>query len=235
VSQQINLYNPSLGPQRALASAQNVAVAAAIAIVVLGAAGSLAESQRGAHKAEATQAAEQLKMVQDRVQQLAQQAASAKPDPALQAEVERLTTLVDSRNTVLSVLEKGTNIAGSGYAEILRGLARQTVAGLWLTDINVAGSGGEMELKGRTTDRTLVAEYLGRLNGEKVFAGRSFAGLRLEAPKADDQGAQARAPAYLEFSLSGSQEKAVPVGTLGEPGTVEERVKAISEGKEKKS
>jgi hypothetical protein len=234
VSQQINLYNPALGPQRSLVSAQNLAIATLTVIVMVGVLGGLAETRRSAHKVEAAQASEQMKQVQDRLQQLVQQASNSKPDPALQSEVDRLTTLIDSRNTVLSVLEKGTSVAGNGYAEILRGLARQAVTGLWLTDISVTAQSNELELKGRTTDRTLVANYLGRLNGENIFAGRSFSGLRIEVPKAED-GSPIRSPAYLEFALMGSQDKALVPGMLGEGGGIEEKTKTVPDGKEKKS
>jgi hypothetical protein len=229
MSQQINLYNPALGPQRSLVSAQNLAMATLGVIVVIGLLGTVVESRRNAHKIEAAQVAGQLRQLQDRLQQLAQQAASSKTDPVLQGEVDRLTALVDSRGTVLSILDKGTVTSGNGYAEILRGLARQTVTGLWLTGVSVAAGNGEMELQGRTTDRTLVAEYLRRLNGEKVFTGRSFSGLRIDAPKAED-GSPVPSPAYLEFALMGSQEKTSASATESE-----DKVKAPPESKEKKS
>jgi len=234
MSQQINLYNPALGPQRSLVSARNLAIATLGVMIFVGLLGTVIESRRSARKIEAAQVAGQLHQLQDRLQQLVQQAASSKPEPALQAEVDRLTALVDSRDTVLSVLDKRSATTGNGYAEILRSLARQTVSGLWLTDISVFAGNGEMELKGRTTDRTLVAEYLHRLNGEKVFTGRSFAGLRIEVPKAED-GTPVQSPAYLEFSLMGSQEKVPTPAVLGDSGTMEDKTKGVPESKEKKS
>lgn len=239
MSQQINLYNRALAPQHALLSGRNLAIASAASIALVLVLGSIADSRLAARKIEAEQATGQLKVVQERLQQLAQQVASAKPDPALQAELDKLTAQVASRATVLSVLEKGLTAPGSGYSEILRGLARQSLSGLWLTGISVMADSGEMELKGRTLDRALVAEYLRRLNDEKVFEGRSFAGLHLEQPKVDEAaaGKSKLPPAYLEFSLSGSQDKPLPPGSLAKQDGVADKpaTEMSPDGKEKKS
>lgn len=209
MSQQINLYDPALRPQRSLISAQRLVVAAIAVLALTGVAAALAQSWLSARKAEARQAAEQLQASQIQVQQLSLQVADLKPDPVLQGEIERIDAQVASRAEVLAVLEKGMTAPENGYAEILRGLARKTLHGLWLTGVNIASGASAMELTGRTLDRALVAQYLQRLNEERIFAGRSFAGLRLEQAKTTDETAAAgRAPAYLEFSLSAGLERA---------------------------
>ncbi|GAB2182617.1 hypothetical protein DLREEDagrD3_28400 [Denitratisoma sp. agr-D3] len=201
MSQQINLYDPALRPRRDLLSGRNLVLAATVIVALTIVAAALADVWRNARQAEARQAAEQLQAAQARVEQLAQRAANLKPDPALQAEIDRVGAQVAARAEVLALLEKGMTAPENGYAEILRGLARRTLNGLWLTGVEVAPGAGAMELSGRTLDRSLVAEYLRRLNDEKIFAGRSFSGLKLAQPQAEE-GGPARAPAYLEFSLT---------------------------------
>jgi len=238
VSQQINLYNPALGPQRTLVSARNIAMATAASLAIVLASGSIADYRLKARKTEAQQASVQLKATQERVQQLVQQVANSKPDAAVQAELDKLNTQVESRAMVLSVLDKGLNVPGNGYAEMLRSLARQTLSGLWLTDIGIASGNGEMELKGRTLDRSLVAEYLTRLNSEKVFAGRSFAGLRIDQPAQEEAtpGTVSRPVGYLEFFLTGSQDKSNNAGAIAPPASDEKAEKpAAQDVKEKKS
>jgi len=238
VSQQINLYNSALGPQRTLVSARTLAIATAASLVIVLVSGSIADYRLKARKTEAQQASVQLKATQDRVQQLVQQVANSKPDAAVQAELDRLNAQVESRAMVLSVLDKGLNVPGNGYAEMLRSLARQTLSGLWLTDIGIAPDGGEMELKGRTLDRSLVAEYLTRLNSEKVFAGRSFAGLHIEQSMQESAvpGGVARPAAYLEFSLSGSRDKSINSDVMAPAASNEKAEKSIAQDvKEKKS
>ena len=219
MSQQINLYNPALAPQRSLVSATGVAYLAAAMLIAVVLAGAVASSSLSARQLEAKQVGDQLKTVQARVQQLTQQVTNAKPDPALQAEIDRLKAQVESRDGVLAALEQGMTAPGSGYAEILRGLARQSLSGLWLTEVTVSAASGEMELHGRTLDRALVSDYLRRLNEEKVFAGRSFAGLRLVQGKTDDKsaGGNQKPLPYLEFSLAGSKD--APVGPMAKRET----------------
>lgn len=215
MTHQINLYNPALRPRRELFSPGNVAVAFAISLCVVAAAGSVGTHRLATRKQEAKQAADQLKVVQDRVAALGLKVKNAKPDPLLQKELARFTEQADSRDAVLALMEAGASLPGQGYSEILAGLARRSLAGLWLTHIEVAGGSRALSLRGRATDRALVGDYLKTLNGEAVFAGRSFSGLRIELPAADTQAnpgagsakenkAPERPPAYLEFALTSS-------------------------------
>ena len=63
----------------------------------------------------------------------------------------------------------------------VRNLKPLSVSGLWLTGFAVSAGGGDMSLRGRALDKSLLPDYVRRLNAEKAFAGKSFAGLRMEA------------------------------------------------------
>lgn len=226
MSQQINLYNPELAPRHSLVSGKRTAYLTVVMLALVLLLGAAATSSLSARQLEARQAGDRLKEAQTRVQSLTQQIANARPDPALQAEIDRLKIAVESRASMLIALEQGVTTPGNGYAEILRGLARQSRAGLWLTEITVSAASGEMELHGRTLDRALVSDYLRRLNDEKVFAGRSFAGLHLEQGKVDDKGTggNVKPLPYLEFALAGSKEPSVAPATKNESGESGENV-----------
>ena len=98
--------------------------------------------------------------------------------------------------------------SGNSFGQYLRGLARQSVNGLWLTGVVVGAGGKDVQIRGRTMDRSLVADYVERLNAEKSFAGIGFSGLQMkqgvEATPAVIAGAVAAAPKpapYIEFEL----------------------------------
>lgn len=214
MSQQINLYNPALAPTRALVTPKGLALAVAAVLVLVLAVGAVAESRRSAGRAESAAATAELKNLQDRVQSLARQVAGARATPALQAQLDALDNSVASRGAIIAVADGGLAAPGKGYADILRGLARLTTTGLWLTGVDVT-VGGDLELRGRAVERTAVAAYLGRLNAEPAFAGRSFSGLRIAPPPEADKAAakdkEAGAPvqaAYLEFFLAGANRDA---------------------------
>ncbi len=178
MTQQINLYDPALLRKREVISALNLALAAAVLAVFIGAWAVLARAQQATLEAEQQALARQLKSVQEQMADLARQVASMKPDPRIEAELASARALLSLRGEVLGVLEKSIGGGAISFAEYLRALARQTVGGLWLTGFSVADSGG-MEIRGRMSDPARLPEYIRRLNAEKAFQGRSFAALRV--------------------------------------------------------
>jgi len=220
VSQQINLFNPALRPKRELFSSVNVAIAAAITLVAVAVVGSVASGLAAQRRSEAQAADAALKSAQGRLTQLAQTAAAAKPDAKLKTELETARSLVKTRDEVLAALHRGSVGGGTaGYAEVLRSLARQSLSGLWLTGIRGDPATGDLELRGRTLDAALVADYVRRLNAERMLAGHSFAALSMDRPNlADKSAAPASAPRpapYLEFVLGAEASKAEPVADPG--------------------
>lgn len=183
MTQQINLYDPALLRKRELVSALNLALAAAVLAVFIGAWAVLARAQQATLAAEQQALAPQVKSVQDQMAALARQVASMKPDPRIEAELASARALLSLRGEVLAVLEKSIGGGAISFAEYLRALARQTVGGLWLTGFSVAESGG-MEIRGRMSDPARLPEYIRRLNAEKAFQGRSFAALRVSPGQA---------------------------------------------------
>lgn len=204
MTQQINLYDPALLRKRELVSALNLALAAGVLAVFIGAWTVLARAQQATLAAEQQALAPQVKAVQEQMAALARQVGSMKPDPRIEAELASARALLSLRGEVLGVLEKSIGGGATSFAEYLRALARQTVGGLWLTGFSVGESDG-MEIRGRMSDPARLPEYIRRLNAEKAFQGRSFAALRVApgqaapAPAVTPGSAAATAPAAAPF------------------------------------
>jgi hypothetical protein len=218
MSQQINLFNPALLPKSELFSARNVAIGAGVSLLLV-IVGALVGNMLLKGKQQQNDAAQaELASVQERVTALAQQASGQKPSAAIQSELDRAQSLIAARQNALSVLGalNVNNSSAGGFGEYLRGLARQSINGLWLTQITIGSKSGDLQIKGRTTDRALVAEYVERLNGERTFAGHGFTGLEMSqsqlpatttSPAASSS--NARPAPYIDFELTST-----PVGDL---------------------
>lgn len=181
MSQQINLYDPALLPKRELLTAQRLALAAGLLLVVLGVWGGWLRAELAAAQSEADRAGLELKQLQDESAALARDIGGRKPDPRLEQEFAGARMLLEFRGEVLKMLQKGLGPESVSFSEYLRGLSRQSTNGLWLTAISVADDGATMEIQGRVLDPALLPEYIRRLNGEKAFQGRAFAALRMTA------------------------------------------------------
>jgi Tfp pilus assembly protein PilN len=189
--QQLNLYDARFSPQSLRFSARHGlwAVAAVLALSVLGTQGlRLAASQAGNVARQADAATQPLAV------QVAALGASAAGGAG--AELQQLQALEAGQRRIRSALEAGAAGAREGHADYLVALARQASGSLWLTGFAVSEDGAAIELEGRMTDTAVLTDYLRRLNAEPRFKGRPFAQLNLKS--SDGNGV---ALPYTEFSL----------------------------------
>jgi hypothetical protein len=211
MSRYINLYDAALSRQRPWLTAANLVLATGALALALLAWGAWLHTQVGALSTEAADLASRTQSAREQSVALASELARRKPDPKLEQELVVLDELLGVRQGILSELGQGLASASGGYAEYLRGMARQSVAGLWLTGFTVTAGGSGMEIRGRTLDPALLPEYIRRLNGEKAFRGHRFAALDVATPAPPKSTGQApavgaapaarQAPPFLEFAL----------------------------------
>lgn len=202
MSQQINLYNPAFIPKRELLTGGNLAVAAAVLLVAISAWSGWAR-QEGTRRA-AELAAAKLEQARVKIElEKAKTALERKPSDELAAELARQKQRLKRRDEVLVALHGGLGEAGGGFSGYLRGLSRQNVQGLWLTGFSVGAGGSGMSLRGRALDKSMLPDYVKRLNGEKAFAGAAFGGLKIayQGPPVPASG-RAAAPAAPTLAVS---------------------------------
>jgi MSHA biogenesis protein MshI len=207
MSHHINLYDPALLRQRHWLTAANLLFALVMVAVILLGWGAWARIQGGTLATETTALADQIAAARDESVALATQLANRKPDPKLELDLAAMKELLGVRLSIFTALGQGVAPNAGGYADYLRGLARQTIAGLWLTGFSVGVDGSRMEIRGRTLDPALLAEYIHRLNAEPAFRGHRFAALNLAVPAPApgtapaDTAAVSAPPPFHEFAL----------------------------------
>jgi len=198
----INLYDPALLRHRQWLTAANLLFALAMVFVVMLGWGAWA-------RIEAAGLAEQVAALDGRLQAaraesvaLEGQLSNRKADPKLELDLAAMKELLGVRQEILATLGQEAGPQMTGHADYLRGLARQSVANLWLTGFSVGPDGTRMEIRGRTLDPALLPEYIRRLNAEPAFRGHRFAALSVGQPTAPAPGAiVAAVPPWLEFAL----------------------------------
>lgn len=199
----INLYDPALLRRREWLTAAHLAFAAAAIFLVMLLWGSWARIDAAGLGEQAAALDSQLKSAREQSVALAGQLAARKADPALELSVAAAKELLGVRRNIRDVLGQGVASAATGQADYLRGLARQTVTNLWLTEFSLGPEGARMEIHGRTLDPATLPEYIRRLNAEPAFRGRRFAALSVSLPEpvAGADGKPAARPPWHEFAL----------------------------------
>ena len=210
MTQQINLFNPIFRKQKKYFS--SVAMVQALAIICVACA-LLAIDAAYRMRALTVQAAATEALLATRQQRLTEakvQFAPRQKSATLGAEIVAAQEELAMLKNAAATLQRGGFGDTAGFSPYFRALARQSIEGLWLTDVNVASGGATIGIQGNALQAPLVPQYMGRLAQEPVMKGKSFATLAIStvtAPQVVLVGgvappAVARAtPSYLKFSL----------------------------------
>jgi MSHA biogenesis protein MshI len=212
VTQYINLYPAALREARPFPAAKHVALACLIAAAIVFGWSRVAVSRAGDLAGQIRALDARLAAEREQITALGRTLGNRKPDAALATALGASEAQLARRQEVLALLEGGSIGTTAGFADVLRGFARQSMPGLWLTGFDVAAGGAELTINGRALHAELVPQYIRRLNAEKVFQGRSFAALKLAPAQAgstgaatpENTGARGAEPAFVEFGLSGA-------------------------------
>jgi Fimbrial assembly protein (PilN) len=209
LSQQINLFNPLFLKQKRYFSA--VTMLQALGLLVLGMAGFYAftvwqDGQLARQVEESTRTYEQQK------QQFARVTTDLSPErreAQLDNELKNTESAIAARQALLRDMQMGITSDSTGYSEYLRAFARQTVQGLWLTGIQIAGGDGQLMVSGRALEADLVPVLIGRLKREPVLSGRLLEGLTISRSVATT--GQVASRSVVDFTVnSPSTGKGVP-------------------------
>ena len=209
MTQQINLFNPIFRKQKKYFS--SVAMVQALAIICVACA-LLATDAAFRMRALAQQAAATEALLVARQQRLTEakvQFAPRQKSATLGAEIVAAQEELAMLQSATATVQRGGFGDTVGFSPYFRAFARQSIDGLWLTDVKVASGGAAIGIQGNALQAPLVPQYMGRLAQEPVMKGKAFATLAIDtvaAPQvvlaggAAPQAAPAT-PSYLKFSL----------------------------------
>lgn len=196
MTQQINLYQPIFRTPKRVFSA--LALLQVIGLISIGCASVYGYSAWQVR--ELAQRVGTLERARDKavnqLETLRQQFPARTASPLLQAELASLRFELQQAEVLASTLANGALGNTGGLSDYLAGLARQHVAGTWLTHIDIANGGSTIGVHGRALTPDLVPAYVRRLANEPAFAGKSFSHFQLEQETDEENPGAA-----VEFSI----------------------------------
>jgi len=200
VSRQINLFNPQFLRQKKYFSA--VTMTQALGLLVLGMAifyGFALWQDRSLQRqtAESARAYEQQKQLFAKV---AAELSPQKREAQLDLDLKSTEAGIAERQALLREMQAGLTGESAGYSEYLRAFARQTVAGLWLTSIQITDGGTQLTMSGHALQADLVPVLIARLKRESLLRGRPLEALAIVRSAA----AKSPARSVVDFTVSSS-------------------------------
>lgn len=175
MKQQINLYQAEFQQPEIMLSADHIFLGTGglLLLIVLCSAGlamsnTLMDGRLTAVKAEV----ETLKQAN---QQMSSSMQNRSVDQNLAARATEASRQLQMRQEMLQLVERTEQRRDTVYfSELLAGLARQHVDGLWLSRIEISANGQDMYLEGSTLDAKRVPQFVGNLSQEEAYLGREF-------------------------------------------------------------
>jgi Tfp pilus assembly protein PilN len=210
VSQQVNLYSPIFRRQEKKFSAY--AMLQAIGLILVGIALFIGLNvwRVMALRSDLKSAEQRQTAVMKQFEDAKRQFTPRVGDPKLEEEVAKLEAILAVSGPAQAILRRDVFGESRGYSTYFIALARQSVADLWLTGIDITGAGQTIQLSGRARVPERVPQYLQKLSSEKVLSGSEFKVFRLDRPEEKDDKGQplpvkagkkpALAP-YVEFVI----------------------------------
>jgi len=182
MSQQINLINPSLIHKKDFLRAANMTIVygCLIALLTIVYALYLPRINAMAEQRDAvTRKQQEMQYTLDK----ALAATIPKPaDQALQQEIAQLEAKRQMQVQLIQTIEHDQTTSTHGVATYLRGFARQTMPGVWLTGFDINKDLDAITIHGRCLQAELLPTYMEKLGKEPAFAGQSFSGLQMRQP-----------------------------------------------------
>jgi len=174
MSQQINLYQAQFREDKLRFSAKSLLQSAAAAVFTMLAIAAFHGWQILLLQRQVVSMEHQSALLKLQSADLEQKLTAGHADAALAEKVQKIESQLNSRQQLQSVLNDDLFSSDRGYSRYLIALARQHIAGLWLTGITLTGAGRDLTLRGETTEPDLVIRYLQNLSQEALLQGMAF-------------------------------------------------------------
>ena len=186
MKQSVNLYTDAFRPSREWLTLERAVVALVLVLVVIAGVGALAEYRLAGVEAALADLEQRQARKQQAVETLQGKVQTRRKDPELEEQVARLEQRVRDRRRLVERADSVAQASSEGFSPYLKGLARQSLDGLWLKRIRLDLIRDRLGLAGRTLKGQKVPEYLQKLREEPVFEGRRFARFSIERPEDGD-------------------------------------------------
>lgn len=211
MSQQINLFNPIFLKQQKYFSA--LTMLQALGLLLLGALALVAYTNFQVKRltSDLDQVRAYKKMTEANLREAQLRYSAEDKVKALNNQIAQAERDLVATQKVAHTLETGDFGNTKGFSDSFLALARQSVSGLWLTQVSVTDGGNEMDIRGRALVAEKVPDYINRLKSEPSLKGKSFDALNMRVPHiervvADKNGATETVDApYIEFALIANQ------------------------------
>jgi hypothetical protein len=180
VSQQINLYSPIFRREKKYFSAATMALALGVVAAGVTALSVYAQMQVAVLDRQAAETSQRMNRDAARLQAMVSDKSGETRRKELEARIKEAEGALKARQQISNALNSDSLGNSKGFSSLLQAFSRQTVEGIWLTQIGL-DTDNAMSISGQALRPDLVPVYLERLRREQRFRGYAFENLEIAA------------------------------------------------------
>lgn len=186
MKQNINLYHPIFRKEAKRFSAHAMLQAAALVVVGAMAVYAFNSYQLNDLRVQAREADRAQAAAMKRLADVTQKFAGRAQADRTALEIARLEQEIAAHTRLEAFAQMAVFANTRGYADFFLAFARQSVSGVWLTQVRLSHR-DDMVLQGRSISPNLIPQYIQKLANEPVLAGLEFKTFEVTRP-ADKEG-----------------------------------------------
>ena len=204
--QYVNLYLKPTGWARKSLKARSVASALLALMVGLAALSAYSGWRVARFESEASKVAQQLGQRDARLADVLAGYRALADFQALQARVARLTRLLATQDVVFKHIEDASLGSRRGFSQQLSGIARATVAGIWVTQLELGAAPVRFRLGGVAMSPDLLPRYLTSLGAQSTVGVKRLQSLTVDNSVTDQKAAAQGAVAFSIVQSEGDRQ-----------------------------
>ncbi|MFV2061476.1 MAG: PilN domain-containing protein [Gammaproteobacteria bacterium] len=174
LAQQVNLFQSEFHIRYDIVCARNVQMLLIVIVALLSAVSVYDYFRERSQNNYLVELQSQHTELEVQLQNTKQTAPSMIVDSNLKQRVTGFKRDVELKQQVLDALSGQSFGNTSGFSRFFKGLAKQNVAGLWLTSFKITNGGKDIGISGSAYQPELVPDFLSNLSAETIFQGTNF-------------------------------------------------------------
>jgi len=187
VIQQINLYQSIFRREKPKFDASQMLLALLALSVLLGLLSVWQYLQLADSKATLAVLNQQQQQQQAELDQLKEKLGKNRANQMLEARKRSLSDELRDANLLANLLANEINVPLHPYSAYFRSFAETPVNGLWLTELQLANNAQQLKVTGYAIKAEKVTTLLQALKTSQVFAGLTFADVKMTKQQVDDK------------------------------------------------
>jgi hypothetical protein len=180
--QQINLYQAEFKPKVVILTTWQMLLVSLLLIFIILVSSFFSSQHFNELDAQFSLKQQHLNTQKQQANDLKQEMLQYGEQPLLKAKLVSLQKQLKQQEAILSHLTNDNSGPQPGFSPTLTSLSQQHIDNVWLTSFSLRHGGSSITIQGRSSQPSLIPEYIDSLAKSSTFSGQQFSVFQMSSP-----------------------------------------------------